>query len=183
MGSRAVKERIKISRAGKLNKDGFTLIELTVVVFLIGLMLLVAVPRVRDAVLTDEIKSAVNYISNTSVELRNSAVRDQIDYVINMNLDEGLIYTYSTDMTPEAIAEVKKNAYRLPGNVRIADVHRFGKEKISEGEITIKIFKKGYAQPAAIHLVRGDDSFTLVLSPFLKDIETYDRYVEYEYSD
>jgi prepilin-type N-terminal cleavage/methylation domain-containing protein len=181
-GSLVVKGRIRISRAGKLNRRGFTLVELTVVVFLVGLMLLIAVPRVRDTVLTNELKSSVNYLTQTALELRGSSVREQIDYVLHLDINERLIWFHTSDMTPEGKNEAKKRSYHLPGNVKIADGYRFGREKQTDGEIIIRFFRGGYVQPTVVHLVDGSDFFTLVFEPFLNEIKVNDRYVDVEYS-
>ncbi|TFG92940.1 MAG: prepilin-type N-terminal cleavage/methylation domain-containing protein [Syntrophobacterales bacterium] len=164
------------SRIGILNKRGFTLIELTVVVFLIGLMLLIAVPKVRDTLLNDGLTSAVNHMVNTGGELRSDAIRNQVDYILRLNLDDGLVYAYPADATPEAIEDIRKLAYRLPQGVRMEDIYRFGGEKTTEGEFGITFFKKGYVQPTVLHLAQKDSHFTLIFEPFLSRVRTYDDY-------
>jgi prepilin-type N-terminal cleavage/methylation domain-containing protein len=159
-----------------LNKKGFTLIELTVVVFLVGLILLIAVPRVRDTILTDNLKSSVRYLVGTARELKSDAIRSQVDYVLHMDINNNLIWTYSADMTPEAKNETKKRAFHLPEGVKIADIYRFGKEKLIDGEATIRFFKKGYVQPTVVHLVQEDRYFTIVFEPFLNSTRVYDTY-------
>jgi general secretion pathway protein H len=180
MEKRVEKEKTKISQAGKLNKKGFTLIELTVVVFLIGLMLLIAVPKVRDTMLSDGLKSSVNHLINTARELQCDSVRNQVDYICHLDINNNLTWTYSTDMTPEARDEMKKRSFQFPEGVKIADIYRFGKEKKTDGEATIKFSSKGYVQPTVIHLARGDQYFTLIYHPFLSYIKTYDRYVDFQ---
>lgn len=177
-----VKEKTRISRTGRSNRFGFTLVELTVVIFLIGLMLLIAVPRVRDTVLTDELKSTANYLAQTALELRGTSVREQIDYLLYLDINDRLVWFHPSDMTPEAKSEAKKESYHLPGNVRIADGYRFGSEKRSDGEIIIRFFKEGYLQPTVVHLADGSDSFTLVFEPFLNDVKIHDSYVDIDYS-
>jgi general secretion pathway protein H len=157
-------------------------VELTVVVFLVGLMLLVAVPRVRDTVLTSGLKSTANYLMQTALELRGSSVREQIDYLLHLDINDGLIWFHTSDMTPEARSEAKKRSYHLPENVKIADGYRFGSEKQTDGEIIISFFREGYVEPTVVHLVDGSDFFTLVFEPFLNDIKVHDSYVEIEYS-
>ncbi|MEA1935501.1 MAG: prepilin-type N-terminal cleavage/methylation domain-containing protein [Thermodesulfobacteriota bacterium] len=173
------KRKTKILIAGKLNDNGFTLIELTVVVFLIGLMLLITVPRVRDAMLTDGLKSTVNYLTNTARELRSDAVRNQANYVLHLDLDNHMIWTYRAEMTPEARKEMKDKSYRLPEEVTIQDIYCYGKDKITDGEATVTFFKKGYVQPAVLHLAMKDRYFTLIFNPFLSTVETLDRYIDY----
>jgi general secretion pathway protein H len=161
-----------------LDNRGFTLIELTVVVFLIGLMLLITIPRVRDTMLTDGLKSTVIYLTNTARELRSDAVRNQVNYVLRLDLNNHRIWTYSADMTPEARKEMKGRSYRLPEEITIQDISCYGKDKITDGEATVTFFKKGYIQPAVLHLIREDRYFTLIINPFLSTIKSCDKYVD-----
>ncbi len=164
-----------------MNSRGFTLIELTVVVALIGLMLAITAPAVRDAVLTDSLKKSVNHIVNTAAGLRNDALREQVDYIFHIDIDKGLFWTYSEDMTPEGREDRKEKAYQFPQGVKIADIYRFGQTvKVTEGEITIRFFKGGYVQPTVLHLSQESRSFTLVFEPFLNRVRTYDSYIEME---
>jgi general secretion pathway protein H len=177
--NRVAKTRTRILTAGKLTNDGFTLIELTVVVFLASLMLLLAVPRVRDTMLTDGLKSTVNHLANTARELRSDAARNQVDYVLHLDLNSNLIWTYSIDMTPEARSEMKRRSFHIPDDIKIQDLYRFRGDKISDGEATIRFYKQGYVQPTVLHLARKDDRFTIIFEPFVSLIKTYDRYVDY----
>jgi general secretion pathway protein H len=161
-----------------LNNKGYTLIELSVVVFLIGLMLFIAAPRVRDAFLDDSLKSAARKITGAAKELRNDAVREQVDYVLHLDLSGNSFWTCSADMTPEKREERRKEAYRLRGGVKIADVYRIGHEKKSDGEATVRFFKRGYAQPYVIHLAKDDRNYTLVINPFLSAVTPYEKYID-----
>ena len=167
------------SKQPESNK-GFTLIELSVVVFLVGLMLLIAVPRVRDTILSDSLKTTVNRLTNMTRELRSEAVRNQVDYILHIDIDKNLVWTHSEDMTPEAKDEEKKRAFVLSEEVTIRDVSLFGKEKITDGEALIKISRKDYMSPAVLHLGRKEQHFTLVFEPFLNTVRTYDKYIDFQ---
>ena len=153
---------------------GFTLIELSVVVFLIGLMLLIAVPKVRDTMLSDGLKTTVNHLTGTARELRSDAVRNQVDYILHLDLDNNLVWTHSADMTPEARDEMKKRAFKLRKEVKILDVYLFGKEKVTDGEALIMFSRKDYMHPAVVHLAQKDQRFTLVFEPFLNSVRICD---------
>lgn len=172
-------EKTKTSTIGKPTDRGYTLIELALVVLLIGLMLFIAAPRVRDTLVNDSLKEAVRKITGASRELRAEAVRQQADHILHLDLNGRAYWTYTADMTPEKQYERRKDAVRLPDDVKIADIAQAGQEKKSDGEATVTFFKQGYAQPVIIHLVREDRFFTLYFSPFLNDVKTYERYVEY----
>jgi general secretion pathway protein H len=161
------------------SSKGFTLIELSVVVFLIGLMLLIAVPKVRDTMLSDGLKTTVNYLTGTARELRSDAVRNQVDYILRLDLDNNLIWTHSADMTPEGKNEMKKRAFKVPEEVNILDVYFFEKEKIIDGEALIRFSRKDYMHPAVVHLAQKDQRFTLVFEPFLSSVRIYDKFINF----
>ena len=162
------------------SSKGFTLIELSVVVFLIGLMLLIAVPKVRDTMLSDGLKTTVNHLAGTARELRSDAVRNQVDYILHLDLGNNLIWTHSADMTPEARDEMKKRAFKLREEVKIMDVYLFGKEKVTDGEALIMFSRKDYMHPAVVHLAQNERRFTLVFEPFLSSVRTYDKYIDFQ---
>ncbi|MEI6314951.1 MAG: hypothetical protein WCO89_08780 [Syntrophus sp. (in: bacteria)] len=162
-------------------------------------MLLMAVPRVRDALLNDSLKSAARHVIGAARELRYDAAREQVDYVLHLDLNNRTLWTYSADMTPEKKEQRKEDAYRFPEGVMILDVYRWegnseGRRdgrlagnsaglpeggKQNEGEAAITFFKKGYTEPTVIHLARGERVFTLVFQPFLSSVKVYEEYVDF----
>ncbi len=161
-----------------MKKNGYTLIELAVVVFLLGLMLFLAVPRIRDSLINDGLKSTARHMVGAIRELRADAVREQVDYVLQLDLNNNAFWTYSVDMTPEKRDERKKNAFHFPEGVKIADVSQPGLDKKADGEVGIKLYKQGYVQPTVIHLVRENRYFTIALAPFLSTIRVFEKYAD-----
>jgi prepilin-type N-terminal cleavage/methylation domain-containing protein len=161
-----------------LKKNGFTLIELAVVVFLLGLMLFLAVPKVRESLISSGVKTVVRHLIGAAQELRNDAIRELVDYELHLDLNGHSFWTCSIDMTPEKRDEKKKNAFRFPDGVRIADVSQIGVEKKVDGEIKVMFFKKGYIQPTVVHLAQDDKYFTLIFSPFSSSLKVYEKYVD-----
>jgi prepilin-type N-terminal cleavage/methylation domain-containing protein len=157
---------------------GYTLIELAVVIFLIGLMLFLAAPRIRNTLLDDSLKSVARHMIGMAKELRNESVRNQVDYALHIDLNNNAIWTYSIDMTPEKRSERQKDAFKFPPDVKIADVYRIGQEKQGDGDATIVFFKRGYVQPTVVHLAKGDRFYTLVFQPFLSTVKMYDQYLD-----
>ncbi|MDO8720683.1 MAG: prepilin-type N-terminal cleavage/methylation domain-containing protein [Syntrophales bacterium] len=161
-----------------MKRNGYTLIELALVVFLLGLMLVLAVPRIRETLISDGLKKTVRQLVGAAKELRTDAVREQVDYKLNLDVSNNAFWTSSQDMTSEKLDEQRKKAVHFPEGVRIADVSQMGMEKMSDGEISVKFFKQGNIQPTVIHLVKEQRHFTILLSPFLNTIKIYDKYAD-----
>jgi len=160
-------------------QKGYTLIEVAVVIVLIGVILLLAVPRVQDTVTSDRMRSAVRNLAGAARALRAEAVREQVDHFLHIDLDRRAVWNTRDDMTAEVRTERRSQARPLPSGVRIVDVALTDEGKKNQGEVVIRFFSQGYVQPAAIHLTDdGDRAMTLILQPFLSTFEVKDSYVD-----
>lgn len=158
---------------------GYTLIELTVVIVLIGMLLAVSMPRFRYSLLTDNLKSVTRRIIGVVKEIRNDAVREQKGYFLYLDLESNRLWVESQGMGEEERTITRERAFTLPKDTRIMDVWREELGKQADGEVAIKFSKKGYVEHTAIHLGAEDGrEFTLILSPFLGTIKSYDKYVD-----
>ncbi len=164
-----------------LDKKGYTLIELMVVIVLLGLIFTIATPKIRDALFRDELKGATRQMVGLIMRLRNEAIREHKDYMLHFDLESNRFWFDSPSMTEEERARIAADASPLMGQVDIMDVWISGEGKIMLGEVRIRINKKGYIQQSIIHLGMEDNrEFTLLLSPFLRRVEVYDKYIEFE---
>lgn len=164
-----------------LDKKGYTLIELMVVIVLLGLIFTIATPKIRDALFRDELKGATRQMVGLIMRLRNEAIREHKDYMLHFDLESNRFWFDSPSMTEEERARIAADASPLTGQVDIMDVWISGEGKIMLGEVRIRINKKGYIQQSVIHLGMEDNrEFTLLLSPFLRRVEVYDKYIEFE---
>jgi len=170
--------KTRTSTAGNRTSPGYTLIELCVVLVLIGIMLFIAAPQVHDMLYKDSAHTAMKYIVNKSRELRLDAVRENVDYVMHFDLDHNLLWHETSDMTAAKRDEMKKMSFKLPDNVKILQVAIVGGGKKSQGDATVKFFRRGYTQPAMLYLAQNDRVFTLVFNPFSGTARIYDRLVE-----
>jgi len=159
-------------------QKGYTLIEIAVVVVLVGVILLLAVPRVQDTVTGDRMRSAVRNLAGAARELRAEAVREQVDHFLHIDLDRRVAWNTRDDMTAEVRTVRRSQARPLPSGVRIADVALADEGKKNQGEVVIRFFRQGYVQPAAIHLTDDDRTMTLIFQPFLSTFEVKDSYVD-----
>ncbi|MBW2616339.1 MAG: prepilin-type N-terminal cleavage/methylation domain-containing protein [Deltaproteobacteria bacterium] len=163
------------------DEKGYTFIELTVVIILIGLMAAISVPRIRHGLLTDELKSASRKLVGVIKSLRNDAISGQKAFYLHLDLESNRFWTESEAMLEEERLSASEKAASLPEGVSILDVWFRGKGKKQHGVTVVRFSKKGYVQQCAIHLSSDDGrKFTLVLSPFLGRVRVLDSYVELE---
>ena len=159
-----------------MNNRGFTLIELSLVVFLAGTMMFLALPAMRDTLVSDPLATSVNRIVNTANHISNEARRERVDVLLHFDVERGRIWTTSADMTDEAIRDEQERAWQLPTGVRIVDVERFGGELLRDGEVVIRFYSRGYRDPTVVRLARGGDRYTLVFEPFLPKVAVKEGY-------
>jgi len=138
-------------------------------------------PRFRYALLTDQLKGSTRKFIGMIKTLRSEAIRDQENYTLHFDLETDRYWIESETMTEEKRALVKQEARTLPSGVQVQDVWYRDKGKKMTGETHVRFSKKGYVQPAVIHMGSDDDrAFTLVISPFLGRVKVLEGYVEFE---
>ena len=113
---------MKIISRQASHERGYTLIEVTVVVVLVGVILLLAVPRVQATVTNDRMRSAVRNLSGMARELKASAAREQVDHYLHLDLDKRLVWNTRDDMTAENRTLRRAQARSLTTGVTISDV-------------------------------------------------------------
>jgi len=187
MGSREERAGMRISTAGKLKNrpwfircpGGFTLIELTIVILLMGFMLSFALPRMRDVALSDNLKTTVRILTSTIKELRYQAIKDNQEYFLKFSFASKKFWSDSPNLSEEDRATAIKNAFSPPPDVRIIDICLMDDEKYLSGIISISFSREGYISPSVIHLGSEDGrQFTLSLRPFLGNVYVLEEYVE-----
>lgn len=163
----------------------YTLIELTVVVFLIGIMLALTMPRIQDSFLSDDLRTATRRLIGKIREYRVQAVQEQMDYQLHFDIESNQYWWEELELSPKKDSTTKKKVqgrqkvFTLPGNIRILDVQLQGSGKESMGNVVVLFTKKGYVEPAVIHIgTKADNAHTIVLSPFLSTVKTYDEYID-----
>jgi type II secretion system protein H len=162
-------------------RNGYTLIELIVVIVIIGLVMTLMVPQFREAVLTDNLKSTVRKMVGLLKTIREDAIRDQRPYDLRFDLESNRFWVDSPKMSEEERALAHEQASSFPSDVRILDVWTVSDGKKTAGETRIRFTSKGYVQQSAIHLGSDDDRlFTLVLSPFQGTVEVLEEYVDFQ---
>jgi prepilin-type N-terminal cleavage/methylation domain-containing protein len=161
--------------------NGFTLIELIVVISLISLMFFFAIPRIQVDVLSDNTRKVSRWIMLNVSALKEKAVHDQKRYALHLSLDSNRLWVTNDTLSEEEFEEAAATGYNLPEEIKLLDVEYPDKEKISAGRADIYFYKKGYSDKAIIHIKNNDNEvLSFLIEPFLSRARLYNKYLEFE---
>jgi type II secretion system protein H len=169
------KESTRTSRAGTSNR-GFTFIELSLVLLVIGLILVFALPRLGDLGDT-RLKEAARHLAGTLQSVFDSAVFQKktfgVVYDLSSQTYQVMDLSQADGMTP-----VSLRSTALPGQVRFKDISTEAEERVTEGKTTTLFSPEGRAERTTIHLTDGRKDYTLVMMPFSGKVRILEGYVE-----
>ena len=160
-----------------MNNRGFTLLEMIVVCALIGTMLVVSVPTLRNVLIDDALKSTsrktIGFINN----VRALAVRDQQAYTIHFDRNAETIW-YEKDGESVKTKELEEGqGLNFPTGVRISEIWTQSQGIFSLDFDTIWVSRHGYMDQLILHLSDDEDNvISLHFSPFLESVSVYDEY-------
>jgi general secretion pathway protein H len=174
---------------------GFTLLEIMMVMVVLTMVTAFAMPRLRSALFSDQLKATARQLEGLVVEMGQEAIRSQSEQLLHFDLERKLVWSSSVkpdkgkdpdavwDTTPVWEEDKALQARRLtiPESVRVVDISSASAGKRSSGTTVIRFSTKGYVDKTLIHL-RDDEGrdLTLILSPFLAVTRVLDSYVEIE---
>ncbi len=174
---------MQILRAGISNERGVTLVELSVVILLLGLIMVFAVPRFGDMLGGRRLQSSANMLVGTARYLANQAAANRQLLLLNYNFKENDFWVTAYDQEGKLV-EVKSNLTGrrklLPG-VQFVDIITPHAGKVTEGEVFTQFFPNGLVENTTIHLRNGDgEEYTVIIHPVAGRATVYKGYVEQE---
>lgn len=164
---------------------GFTLLELVVVLALIGIMLVVSVPTLHDALIDDQLKATSRKVIGFIRGVRELAVREQQPYFLSIDKNESRIwYEKDTDIEATEVSEDTEDTedreeLTIPDEIRVSEIWTRSEGEYSDDQNRIWVNRKGYMDQTVLHLRDDDDNvISLHFSPFLGSVRVYDEYTE-----
>jgi general secretion pathway protein H len=168
-------------RAGRKAAPGFTLLELAIVIFIMGLVITLLMPYLgglRGA----QLKSQARQLAAHAHYLYDEAGAQKVVLRLNFDLDNNSYYV--TRLDPFAAKPVflpdrglAGARVRMPPGIRIVDVTVQGIGTARRGTVSSQFYPGGYADATVIHL--GDeagDVFTMSIDPFSGHVEVVRGY-------
>ena len=170
------------SSTGKDDNDkgdkGFTLLELTLVVALMGIVLAFAIPRFESQRQADSTDRVSRWIRLAVQQLKTDAIRSQYRHTLHLDLDAQKIWWTHDAMTDVEIQRSVEAGLVLTDDVRIQGVELPGKTVTSDGRAIINFYPAGYSDMAMIHLVENQERpVSISIEPFLPHSRQYDGQV------
>ena len=163
------------------DRMGFTLIELTVVMALISIMLVVALPRIKNDLLVDQTNKTSRWLLTTVRYLKEASIGGRLDHTLHVDMQNGKLWITHDVMEDEMVEKAKTDALTLSGGIRILDVELAGHRKITDGVAQIHFYAKGYSDNAMIHVVNEDGrELSYRINPFMQRMKIIEGYVELE---
>ncbi|MFQ5484797.1 MAG: prepilin-type N-terminal cleavage/methylation domain-containing protein [Desulfobacterales bacterium] len=162
--------------------NGFTLIELIVVISLISIILFLSIPRLQNVLVFDSTKKVARRILATVRFLKKTAVADQKRYILHVHLDANRLWITNESMSEAEIQQAEGKSYSLPDGVRISDVEYANKGKISSGTADIHFYKNAYSDYVWIHIENNRNrSLSFLIEPFQSKATLFENYVGFEH--
>jgi len=166
--------------------NGFTLIEILVVMVLLGSILFIAVPKFQN--LADvNLKSTSRRISGTIKYLYNESVFKKNIFKLAFDLDNQEYWVeYMEDgQFVESLDPVLRRK-RVPDGVIINDIftERFQEKTYSGDESYLLFLPTGFVDYGVIHISSSDnDVYTIETKPYTGGTKIFDEYVDIRQED
>ena len=172
---------MRISKAGACRDDrGFTLVELAMVIFVLGIVMATVMPRFSGTFERQQLRSTINVVHGTVRYVQAYAALTKRVYRVVFDLDRQVMsvcYLSGDACLLETNRELRD--YTFPAHVRVLDVVSPQRGKVREGLAVTHFHPTGLAEPSVIHLVTDSHQrITLIIEPLAGRVKVYDDYVE-----
>ncbi len=173
----------------KRNSNGFTLVELSVVLLIIGLLATILIPNIGKLG-GEDLKESARRIGGLIQYLYGVSAVERKNFYLNFDLDKGEYWVTVGKEDKEAGTvemidyedEFVKKKYSLPSSVKIEDIDTIDRGKVTEGKVIVTFYPQGFVDPVTIHFKNSsDDELTLMVLPLTGDFKVFDGYKEFNY--
>jgi prepilin-type N-terminal cleavage/methylation domain-containing protein len=159
------------------DEKGFTLIELIVVTALIGIMLSISIPSLRNSLYTDPLKATTRKVIGLVTGVRELSVRTQQPYLLHISRLENRIW-YEPEIKEKEKDKLDSDIEKkgdlegellFPESVKISGIVVAKDVMASEDQTVIWIGKQGYMNDTLLRLEDAEGNHLNVqFYPFLE---------------
>jgi type II secretion system protein H len=157
--------------------DGFTLLELTVVVFILAIVSSFVVPRLAD-VSGVELSATARRLGQSVRYLYEEAALRGTVYGLVLDLEEQRVQVVRLDAETGEFVEddaLLSRAFALPDGVRLVAVVLPSVGRLDQGAVPVYFYPEGFADPAWIQLADDRErGYTVIVDPIRGRAEVVD---------
>jgi prepilin-type N-terminal cleavage/methylation domain-containing protein len=166
--------------------QGFTLIELSVVTLLIGLMLFTVMPGVGNFLFQSDLKDVTRSLRAAVQTLRAKSIITHRNTVLHIDLDRNLFWGdfQKNDEEEFRLSENRRlfSPRNLPSGVRFMDAANINTSKRMTGTLSSSFNPKGVFEETVLHLTDSRNKIlTVIINAYTGRFSLFDDYVEVEY--
>lgn len=157
---------------------GFTLIELTVVIVLIGLFMLFSLPLF--GVGASHLDSSARRLAGTVKYLFNEAALTGREHRLTFDIDRGSYHARILEADGELVAaEEQGREAALQGATRFRSIRVAGRGTFTGGQVTVRFDPVGWLEETVIVLAEDHEQLTLRFMPLTGSSEIYSGHREF----
>jgi prepilin-type N-terminal cleavage/methylation domain-containing protein len=161
---------------------GFTLIELTIVIVILGVMLSLIIPRLGELGEAN-LKRSARHLSGMIRFLHDESLSKKETYRLRFDISEGRYWTEKWTILnlSDKTAEYKRFSSEMAADGSLSGQTTFRDVKVAShpDDPYIEFSPEGWVEHALIHLRDGEGrDFTLVVNPLTGNAELRDGYIE-----
>jgi len=162
------------------NRGGFTLIELTIVIVILGVMLSLIIPRLGE--LGDaNLKQSTRHLSGMIRFLHDESQAKKETYRLRFDVTEGRYWVEVMKLLNDKTVEFRRFSSEMATEDTLAGQTTFRDIKVAShpDDPYIQFLPNGWVEHALIHLRNSEGhDFTLVVNPLTGNAELREGYVE-----
>ncbi len=167
-------------------RQGFTLLELLIVCLLISISLGLAIPSLRQSLVTDQLAAGSRKCISLIRSGRSMAARENVPYIIRFDPVNRTVWYEPAEIVDEEETSAEattplRSSVTLPDTVRIQKIQQANAgDKHNPEKEGLWISRQGYMDKTMIQLVDADNnSINLLIAPFLHRIQILDQPVDF----
>lgn len=167
---------------------GFTLVELVVVMVLMAILLTVSLPGFKNAGIFKKRAHEIEDLARLITMTKHRALKENRDFFLHLNMDDDRIWIIHSDMDTPSLENVRSEATKLSGDLRITGLEFAGPSRHNRIDNTvesrldqiIRFNRNGYSDGVILHVTDRGSPISLKLSPFLMEVETIFQHVSFD---
>ncbi|PKN24108.1 MAG: hypothetical protein CVU64_22885 [Deltaproteobacteria bacterium HGW-Deltaproteobacteria-21] len=165
---------------------GFTLIELSVTLFIVGILFFISMPKIGNFLFRTDLKETVRSLKAAVNVLRSKSISSHKPTALHLDLDRNVYWgAYAVQERKEENPGPQSmliSPRRLPSDVRFLDAANINTSKKTFGLLSSTFNSKGALEETIIHLTdKNRNVITVVVNAYTGRFSIFDEYVDVEY--